>query len=158
MAIWQVDFEIIPQKMLRGAPRPLTQALVTETPWWKGSPLPADYRAQLDAVVPRGRAGSADLESWGLEDGNRVDVRSAGGEITHVSARVDVRRLDARFGAALLGLVRRLGAALVRRDGLIVEPTIGAFAAALRDSPAWVSANDPAAWLAAQERDADADE
>jgi hypothetical protein len=64
-------------------------------------------------------------------------------------ARVDVRRLDSKFGAALLDFVRKAGAVLVRSDGLVVEPIIAAYAAALRSSVAWRFANDPAAFWAA---------
>jgi hypothetical protein len=62
-------------------------------------------------------------------------------------ARVDVRRLDSKFGAALLQFVRTADAVLVRSDGLVVEPTIAAYAGALRNSAAWKFANDPAAQL-----------
>jgi hypothetical protein len=61
-----------------------------------------------------------------------------------VTARVDVRRLDSKFGAMLLQFVRTANAVLVRSDGLVVEPLVGAFAAALRSSDAWRFANDPA--------------
>ena len=65
-----------------------------------------------------------------------------------MTACVDVRRLDARFGAMLLQFARIADAVLVRRDGLVVEPLVGAFGAALRSSDAWKYANDPAASFA----------
>ena len=58
-------------------------------------------------------------------------------------------------GTALLVLVRQLGATLVRRDGVVIDSTIGAFGAALRGTAAWRSANDPATWLASQADDSD---
>jgi hypothetical protein len=90
-----------------------------------------------------------ELETWGPEDGNRVEVRSGEGRVARVHVRVDVRKLDSKFGAALLSFVRAAGAALVRSDGLVVEPTIGAYAAALRSSSAWTYANDPTAFVMA---------
>ena len=155
MAVWQVDFEIIPDRMLRAIPGPLAPRAVATTRWWEGVPLPPDARARLDGMAPRGHSRTPGLETWGTEDGNRVDVWSEGGVVTNVGARVDVRRLDAKFGAALLELVRHLGATLVRRDGVIVAPTIGAFGAALRGAAAWRHANDPAAWAAGQIEDQD---
>jgi len=91
---------------------------------------------------------------WGVEDGNRIDVWSEGGRVRAVTARVDVRRLDSKFGAALLQFVRTADAVLVRNDGLIVEPQIGAYAAALRSSVAWQFASDPTSFLATYSDDA----
>ncbi len=150
MAAWQVEFCIVPSKVLRTATRPLTPDVLANTRYWEGVPLPPDYRGQLDSIAPRGTSGSPELETWGEEDGNRVDVWSESGMVTNLLARVDVRRLDAKFGAGLLVFVKHLGASLVRGDGVIVEPTIGAFGVALRSAEAWRFANDPAAWLAAQ--------
>jgi hypothetical protein len=65
-----------------------------------------------------------------------------------MTARVDVRRLDAKFGAMLLQFARVADAVFVRSDGLVVEPIVGAFGAALRSSPAWKYVVDPATFLA----------
>jgi hypothetical protein len=75
-----------------------------------------------------------------------------------MSARVDVRRLDARFGAMLLQFARTADAVLVRRDGLVVEPLVGAFGAALRTSEAWQHATDPAAFFASYSEPEDNDQ
>jgi hypothetical protein len=72
-------------------------------------------------------------------------------------ARVDCRRLDAKFGAMLLQFARVAGAVLVRQDGLVVEPLVGAFGAALRSSPAWQYVSDPAAFLASHSEPEDDD-
>ena len=88
------------------------------------------------------------MQSWGPEGGNRLDVSFVDGRATKVTARVDVRRLDAKFSALLLQFARTADAVLVRGDGLVVEPLVGAFAAALRSSAAWRFANDPAAHFA----------
>lgn len=149
-----VGFEIIPAKALRGA-GVLSAGVLATTPWWQGVPLPRDCRSWLDGIAPKAPSPDAQLEVWGQADGNRIEVRSGGVEVTNIRAAVDVRRLDARFGAALLVLVRQLGATLVRRDGVVVAPTIGAFGAALRGTSAWRAANDPATWLATHLDDAD---
>jgi hypothetical protein len=75
--------------------------------------------------------------------------------VSSVTARVDVRRLDSKFGAALLLFVRAADALLVRRDGAVVESTINAYAGALRSSAAWRYASEPGASLAAQMDDDD---
>ncbi len=161
MAAWQVDLFVLPRRAIATASQPITQAALEQTDWWDGVPFPADYAVRLAAVASATPAslGSAGHERWGSEEGNRVDVWSARAKVMRVTVSVDVRRLDSKFGAALITFVRSAGAVLVRRDGLIVEPMIGAYAGALRGSSAWRYASDPAAFLASYaEGDADEDQ
>jgi hypothetical protein len=148
MAAWQVDFHLVPRRSVTARSN-LASTALADTDWWANaasirlpSPLGGSRRAMPSS--------SPELEMWGPEDGNRVNVWSEGGHVRSVMVRVDVRRLDSKFGAALLNFVRAAGAVLIRRDGFIVEPTIGAYAAALRSSDAWRFASDPAAFFASQ--------
>ena len=147
MAVWQVDFVIVPRRALAVLPRVPVQDLI-DTDWWSHERLPSGYSQQLSAIAPVGSSWTAELQTWGQEDGNRVDVWLENGKAARVIARVDVRRLDAKFGAMLLQFARVADALLVRRDGLVVEPLVGAFGAALRSSSAWQYATDPAAYFA----------
>ena len=160
MAAWQVDFYLVPRAAIGVAATALTPGELDSTDWWGVATFPSDYQRQLDAVASRGQPLTAQVETWGREDGNRIDVASENGRVQSVVVRVDVRRLDSKFGAALIEFVRKVGAVLVRRDGLIVEPTIAAYAGALRSSNAWRFSSDPAAFLAAraaEEKDEDDD-
>lgn len=156
MAVWQVDFQIVPRRVIAASPD--IRAALDDNDWWATVPFPSDYRTRLAAVATPAPSSSPDVESWGREDGNRVDVWSAGGRVTKARARVDVRRLDSKFGAAILEFVRTAGAVLVRGDGLIIEPIIGAYAGALRSSDAWRFASDPAEFIASQLASDDGDE
>jgi hypothetical protein len=157
MAAWQVEFAIVPRRVLTAKPR-VTLPEVMDTDWWSTERFPAAYSQQLAAIASPGRSWTAELQTWGEEDGNRVDVWSENGKATRMIARVDVRRLDARFGAMLLQFAKVADAVLVRRDGLVVEPLVGAFGAALRSSEAWRYASDPAAFIASYSETDDDDE
>src|SRR5688572_3634650 len=109
MAVWQVDFYLVPRRAVT-AITDRTPAALDATDWWATAAFPPDYRKRLATVAPLTPSSSTDLEMWGREDGNRVDVWSDGGRVRSVTARVDVRRLDSRFGAALLAFVRAAGA------------------------------------------------
>jgi len=146
MAAWHVEFAIVHRSALVGESR-LTPARLATTPWWRAQSIPPDYRARLAELAPL-TSRTPELETWGAEEGNRVEASLEAGSLVRLVARVDVRKLDARFGAALLAFVRAVGAVLVRSDGFVVDSTIGAFGAALRNSAAWTHANDPATWLA----------
>jgi hypothetical protein len=156
MAAWQVDFYVVPRRAV-GVP---ASTALADTDWWAHSKLPANFAARLATVLaPVGPSG-AGVEAWGAEDGNRVEIAFDDGRVSRVMVRVDVRRLDSRFGAVLLELVRKADAVLIRTDGLLIEPLISAFGAALRNSSAWRFANDPAAWVSkyASSDDEDASE
>jgi hypothetical protein len=151
MAVWQVEFYVVPRRALATAPAPLTPAILRDTDWWAGAAFPKDYGTRLAAVGSPDPSASAEHQQWGEDNGNRADVWSAGGRVRRVTAQADVRRLDSKFGAAQILFVRAADAVLVRSDGLIVEPTIAAYAGALRGSAAWRYASDPAVFRAAAE-------
>ena len=157
MAVWQVDFHVVPRRALPATSQALVRAVADATDWWASAPFPPDYAARLAVVAAPARSWSDELESWGSEDGNRVDIWSEGGRVHRVMARVDVRRLDSKFGAALIHFVRSAGAVLVRADGLLVEPIINAYVGALRGSEAWRFASDPMTFLASHS-DADGED
>ena len=149
MAIWQVEFAIVPRRALVVNPRvPIEGILATD--WWSAERLPAGFSQQLAAIAPAGGSSSSSgHQTWGEADGNRVDVWFESGRATRMTAHVDVRRLDAKFGAMLIQFARVANAVFVRADGLVVEPLVGAFGAALRSSPAWKYVVDPATFLSA---------
>jgi len=146
MAVWQVDFAIVPRRALARNPRALASG-VLDTDWWSAERLPTGYSQQLTSIAPAGSSWTPELQTWGQADGNRIDVWVEHGRATKMTARVDCRRLDAKFGAMLLQFARVADAVLVRADGLVVEPQVGAFSAALRTSRAWQFVSDPAAYL-----------
>lgn len=146
MAAWQVDFHVVP----RGAVGVITPTVLAETHWWESSSFPADYATRLAAVLQHVGSSSAGAEMWGREDSNRVDLSFDQGRVSRVTVRVDVRRLDSKFGAVVIDLARKANAVLIRGDGLVVEPRIAAFAGALRGSNAWRFASDAAAFLSSQ--------
>jgi hypothetical protein len=157
MAVWQVEFAIVPRRALAAKARVALPQLI-DTEWWRAEILPVGYTQQLAAIAAPGSSSAAERQTWGDADGNRVDVWSENGRATRMTACVDVRRLDAKFGAMLLQFARVADAVLVRRDGLVAEPTVGAFGAALRTSEAWKYASDPAAHFSSYSEPEDDDQ
>ena len=157
MAVWQVEFAVVPRRAIATNPR-VALPQVMDTDWWRAERLPAGYSQQLTAFASPGSSPAAEHQTWGVEDGNRIDVWSENGKPTRMTARVDVRRLDSKFGAMLLQFAKVAGAVLVRRDGLVVEPLVGAFGAALRTSQAWRYASDPAKYIASYSEPEDDDQ
>jgi len=152
MAVWQVDFAIVPRRAFAKSPRVAVQKLL-DTDWWSAERFPSGFSHQLAAIAPAGSSSTPERQTWGEEDGNRIDVWFENGRATRMNAHVDVRRLDAKFGAMLLQFARVADAVFVRSDGLVVEPRVGAFGAALRSSPAWRYVVDPAEYLSSRHDD-----
>ena len=125
MATWQADFTLT----------------------LPGGTLSSDYHARLDAVLPRGRSWSSDLEQWGTEDGHRIDVSCDENGAVEVFARFDMRAPDTRLWERFLTFVRAEGLEMRNAFGRRVEPTLGDFALALRGSPAFRFVEDPQAFL-----------
>jgi len=155
--VWQVEFAIVPRRALAAQAHVPLQRVI-DTNWWSAELAPAGYTQQLGAVAAPGRSSDAEHQTWGSDDGNRVDVWSEGGKPTRMTACVDVRRLDAKFAAMLLQFARIANAVLVRRDGIVVEPVVGAFGGALRTSQAWQYASDPASHFASYAQPEDDDQ
>jgi hypothetical protein len=143
MAAWQVIFHVVPHRAMATAPRVLDAGIVATTDWWGAGTAPRELRDRLGVLVGPPTRTTPSVESWGTADGNGVDVHLAGGRIARVIAHVDVRKLDPKFGAALLGLARSMQSVLVRADGWVAEPTVGGYSGALRGDPAWEYANEP---------------
>ena len=144
MAPWLVTFHVVPHRAMASAPGALTPAVLASTDWWESSTTPTNFGARLATIAAPVPDPVAGVESWGTPDGNGVDVHRRGGRVSRIVARVDVRKLDPKFSAALLAFVRSSQAVLVRSDGRVAEPTVGAFSGALRGDPAWQHANEPA--------------
>lgn len=144
MAPWQVIFHVVPHRAMATAPRVLDAGIVAATDWWGAGPATRELRDRLGVLVGPPTRTTPTVESWGMADGNGVDVHLSAGRIASVIAHVDVRKLDPKFGAALLGLARSMQSVLVRADGWVAEPTVGGYSTALRGDPAWAHANEPA--------------
>ena len=155
MAPWQVIFHVVPHRAMAKAPRVLDAAIVAATEWWGTGAGTRELRERLGALIGPPSRTSPTVESWGSADGNGVDVHLASGRIVRVIAHVDVRKLDPKFGAALLGFARSMQSVLVRVDGWVAEPTVGAYSTALRGDPAWAHANEPKALTIATDESED---
>jgi hypothetical protein len=142
MASWHAVFHLVPRRALAtgGA---LTRATLASRPWWTDAVLPADVRTRLADIARGPVTQEPDGERWGPADGNQIILGMAEGRPASIRALVDVRRLDARFAAALLAFANSSSAVLVRDDGYVTPATAGGFGLAIRATPAWQSVQGP---------------
>jgi len=120
MAAWQASYAIIP-----------------------AGPFPADYRAQLDSMLPRSKSWSGELELWGQEDGNCVHVHLERGQPTDGVLRVDLRSVDSDFIRHILDFLSSMKFGLEDTAGNWVDPNLGEFTLALKRSSAYRFVENP---------------
>jgi TIR domain len=98
MAIWQCDYYLIPEKIVRRRlgviPMQLTKQrfnnlCLGRKPW-----CPPDYAKQLGELLPEFPSWTSALRWWGTENGDRIDVFEVEGGISEVFVRFDLRRLN----------------------------------------------------------------
>ncbi len=124
MATWQADFKLV-------FPRSLAR----------------DHRQQLSAILSPGKSWSPDLETWGVEDGHRIDIWHRNGEPQEGNMRLDLRSPDPALFDRILSWVRGNGVELHDEAGRTVEPNIGELSLALRGSKAFRFVENPDMYL-----------
>jgi hypothetical protein len=169
MAVWQASFDIVPRErvaeLFPGWFDPpfepdYVEILPSEEPeeldWWATRQPPADFRATLDRLAPRFSSWSPNLEWWGSEDGDRVDVFRDAGRVESVYVRFDMRAPNTTFIDGIANLAADMNCDFIGFPGMLYEGSTAGLAAALRNSPALRFVEDPIAFLATVRGDRDA--
>ena len=168
MAVWQASFHMVPRERVAELfpgwfDPPFEPDYVTTLPsedpteldWWASRQPPADFRAALDRLLPRFSSWSPDLEWWGSEDKDRVDVFSEAGRIESVYIRFDMRAPNAKFVDGIATLAADMNCDFIGLPGMLYEGSAAGLAVALRNSPALRFVEDPIAFLSTVRRDRD---
>ena len=122
MAAWQADFVVIP-----------------------AGPLPENYREVLGGLLPPAPSWHAQLEVWGTDDGDRIDVFNHQG--LEIVARFDLREWKPALYAAFLAFVQGIGGRLQAESGEHVPLVAEAFQRSLLVSDAARFVKDPSDYL-----------
>jgi len=131
MATWQADFHFV----------------VAAERW------PDDYRARLRTVLPVGRSWSANIEQWGTEESDRIDVSRYADTTPEVFCRFDLREWKPDLSDRFIKCLREIGGRLETSEGEAVPLERGVFEHALRSSPAARFVADPHSFLEALSQD-----
>jgi hypothetical protein len=147
MATWQCDFQLILDSWLRAnygeMPVSLPDEILADEDWWQTGSLSNDYAAQLSIFAPRTKSWSENLEMYGAEDGNCVQVLRDKGNIVSVSMRFDLRQIDQQFMTGAILFAHEQQCHWVDFDGKIVASEQTQFLGALKKSRAYRFVSDP---------------
>ena len=149
MAAWQYDIRILPRTRLHAilgdVPLHIDRETLESVNWWQGVATP-DFEAAFGAL-DRASSWDPEVETWGKEDSDRVDVRSVGGVVSEVFARIDVRSLPDGLLPRLLTFAEEIEGVLVTTGGRVMPPDVDLVWSDLRLSGAANFVRDPEGFL-----------
>ena len=127
MAIWQCDFHIRPRTLLEVEgilPITFTDSEETElkTLWGENYSL-TDLPAMLSKLLPEARSWSEEIRTWGVEDGDRIDLSGEDGKLEEWFLRIDLRHPSFSFLQAIVGLVQRFDGVFVSSRNYVIPPS-----------------------------------
>ena len=156
MATWQFDIHALPsiavERLCVGTPMSISPGDFNNSEWWAGIQIPTNFRDDFGKLLPRMSSWSLQLEQWGYEDGNRIDVVWEGAEIVEVFVRLDVRALSSVFLVGTLELARKNRWAFRASNGIVFRPSMARLLAEIHKSDAFRFIEDPCAFLSELEQ------
>jgi hypothetical protein len=146
MALWQFKIWFVPSGFVRSRSS-LTKQECDEGAWFN-TELPTDYQARLSSILPRTKSWSDQLQQWGKQDGDLIEVWLEGEKVESVEARIDCRNLNAEFIRQVFEIAHEWGFRLVYdRYRTVLPEDFGDFVRAIWESPNHRFMEDPAEWL-----------
>jgi len=124
VAVWQATFELLP-----------------------AGKLPPDYRARFEGIAPRMPSWAAELERWGHEDGDRIDVWSEWGHPTEASVRFDLRAPNNEFVLRIVAVAVAAGLCFRAENGAEVPARVADLILALEASRSARFVADPSRYF-----------
>jgi hypothetical protein len=109
--------------------------------------FPSEYRDLLSAIAPPLSSWTPELEMWGTEQGDRIDVCLTNGRPSEARVRFDLRRPAEEFWLGIAQFVAAAGTSLESETGLKVPPRLAELKAALEGSRAARFVEDPARYF-----------
>src|SRR5262245_18011256 len=146
MATWQFDIHLIPRCKLIAlydlVPATLEEEIVETVNSWRGF-LPQDYGESLARLISPSRSWSNDIQMWGEQDGNRIEVLFEAGQPEEVSIRIDARQSREQFLRELVEFACQIDALLLTENFELIEPTLEGLRTSLESSNARKFVADP---------------
>ena len=147
MATWQFDLYLVPQgKVPRGTQRVRAEDFESED-WWRGYTLPQESLDAATNGLTRLAQWTPAIQSWGADDGNRLDVFIGESGVDEVRIRIDARSLDTGFLRRVIALAHNADGVFISADMQVVPPLATEVSAAVRDSDAWRFVQNPSAFF-----------
>jgi hypothetical protein len=157
MATWQFDFHVVPKSALErrfgDLPVAISEADYDKENWWAASEGIDALEADLDTLLPRGRAWDSARTMWGTEDGHRLELLREGDGVYDFFGRLDMRELSLAFLNNFLHVARRHSLVIITKSRHVLRPSVSEVTRVLRRSPSYAFVTDPKTFLRHLESD-----
>lgn len=151
MATWQFDFHFVPSdsvtRYFGATPTRITDEEFDERSWWTGHKAGRDLEAEMDSILPRIESWNVQLQQWGSDDGNRIDLLRDATDISDVFVRVDTRHISHTFLSDIVEIARRYRLLLRLVGGRIIRPSVSKLLSEIKASRAFQFSEDPKGFL-----------
>lgn len=146
MAAWQFDFHLLPRAAVQGQygtlPLVISRDAFNSTDWWCATSA-EDQLGELSSLLPGAQSWSPQIQRWGTEDGDRIDISRKEGRLHGVFVRVDVRVISYNFLAAILAAARKHDWVIRTQDSRVLRPSFGGMMSEIQKSDCFRFVSDP---------------
>lgn len=153
MAVWQVQFELLPLALAKSQGLVPGMVLSSERrlagDWWRRQALPMPALQCLAEVFPPGKTWTKDLAVYGDLEKSCLSILSDEGVLSEMQLRFDLRTLTREELLVVIEFCRLAAALLITDENKIIEPTSNAVINEIRQSPAYRFVKDPEGFLSA---------
>jgi hypothetical protein len=141
MALWQYDTYLIPQSRLLerfgSIPVTVTDEQAQSLHWNAHHQPPTDYAAHLSAFLKPAGSWHEDVQIWGSDLGNRVDVTRKADGVQTMRVRFDARECSASpFLIRIVDWAQYCAGVFLTDEAHVVPPGVRPLLADMRQSPA----------------------
>lgn len=152
MATWQFDLHCLPYVSVKQHYGELPEAISREDydtgMWWDEAAAPPSLREQIGKLLPAASSWSEHIQTWGKDDGDRIDLVLRNGRVVDLFVRVDVRSISYTFLNGLIDLIRRNKWLTVTEQGKILQlSSVTDVLTEIRRSDAFRYVKDPKRFL-----------
>ena len=160
MATWQFDMYLLPRAKLMerfgGMPEYLGPDLFNSIGWGEGHQTRSNLAQFINPFVSPCPSWSVDIQMWGDEDGNRIDVVYEGEALKEIFIRVDAREQSNTFLKGIVELAHFCDALFwIMEKDKIIEPNVDTLTFELKRSDAYRYVQNPVEFLKSIARDKD---
>lgn len=150
MALFQVSFLLLPERLFPLTDEQLNAYLFDSRSAYASFQLPKDYRKGIGAILSPAKPWGSDpgMELWGNDKSDDFTIFKNGEAVESIELRVDIRKLDDQLLAEFLDLASIWRCVLVeRRHGTVCRMSVAQLRALITGHAHNRAMKDPETWL-----------